>query len=326
MKISIVIPVYNLENCIKSSLDSVFAQTYKNIEVIAVDDGSTDLTPAVLDAYALKETRLKVIHKLNEGVSKARLTGIKAASGEFIGFVDGDDKIDPDMYERLVKNALGYGADISHCGYRRLNPDGTVSYYYNTGDVIVQNNEQGLYDLLEGARIEPSLCNKVFRASLFLNVTDNPEMDFSLKNNEDLLMNYFLFKSSEKSVFEDFCPYQYIVRSNSASKGAVSVNKLSDPIKAAKIIYDNSKNNPALLSISARLYAVKLIAAATHKKTADPGVRKAVESARKELKSFYPEYKSINGIGKTDIQKARFAALSPRLYSLVHKLYSIINR
>ncbi|MBO4894788.1 MAG: glycosyltransferase [Clostridia bacterium] len=321
MKISIVIPVYNLENYISATLDSVFAQTYSNIEVIAVDDGSTDETPSILDAYAETEPRLKVIHKQNEGVSKARLTGIKSASGEYIGFVDGDDKIDPDMYERLISNALRYGADISHCGYRRLNPDGTVSYYYNTGDVIAQNNEQGLYDLLEGARIEPSLCNKVFRASLFSSVTDNPEMDFSLKNNEDLLMNYFLFKSSEKSVFEDFCPYQYIVRKNSASKGTVSVNKLSDPVKAAKIIYDNSKNNPILLPVSARLYAIKLISAATYNKTKTPEIISEVKKSQLQLKEFLPEYAKTAGENKSEILKAKFASQMPRLYSIVHKIY-----
>ncbi len=320
MKISIVIPIYNLENYISATLDSVFAQTYTDIEVIAVDDGSTDETPSILDAYAESEPRLKVIHKLNEGVSKARLTGIKAASGEYIGFVDGDDKIDPDMYERLILNAVRYRADISHCGYRRLNPDGTVSYYYNTGDVIVQNNEQGLYDLLEGAKIEPGLWNKIFRASLFSNVTDNPEMDFSLKNNEDLLMNYFLFKSSEKSVFEDFCPYQYIVRSNSASKGAVSVNKLSDPIKAAKKIYYDIDNNQKLKKSAARLYGIKLVNAAAYGGKKNSEIAFAIKSARKELKSFLPQYIK-NSPGKVSTIKTVFAAYLPGLYSAIHTVY-----
>ena len=316
MIISIIITVYNLEKYINRTLESVFAQTYQNIEVIAVDDGSTDKTPALLDAYAEKENRLKVIHKINEGVSKARLTGIKAAKGEYIGFVDGDDMVDHDMYERLLNNALKHGADISHCGYRMIKPDGTVDYYYNTGDIILQNNEHGIFDLLNGSRIEPSLCNKLFRKSLFKNL----QTDFSIKNNEDLLMNYYLFKESDKSVYEDFCPYRYIVRENSASKQSLNSSILSDPVKAANIIFNDIKDNKRLKSAAARLYGIKLVSAATYNGKKNAEINSVVKSARKELKSFLSVYR-LNISKRSDLIRTSVAAYFPKFYSLIHILY-----
>jgi glycosyltransferase involved in cell wall biosynthesis len=316
MIISIIVTVYNLEKYINRTLESVFTQTYQNIEVIAVDDGSTDKTPALLDAYAEKENRLKVIHKINEGVSKARLTGIKAAKGEYIGFVDGDDMVDHDMYERLLNNALKHGADISHCGYRMIKPDGTVDYYYNTGDIILQNNEQGIFDLLNGSRIEPSLCNKLFRKSLLKNL----QTDFSIKNNEDLLMNYFLFKESDKSVYEDFCPYRYIVRENSASKQSLNSSILSDPVKAANIIFNDIKDNKRLKSAAARLYGIKLVSAATYNGKKNAEINSVVKSARKELKSFLSVYR-LNISKRSDLIRTSVAAYFPKFYSLIHILY-----
>ena len=113
-KISIIIPAYNIENYISATLDSVLAQSYKNIEVIVVNDGSTDKTGEIIDSYAEKDSRIKAIHKENGGVSSARIAGINASSGEWIGFVDGDDFVEQEMFEHLLKNALDNNADISH--------------------------------------------------------------------------------------------------------------------------------------------------------------------------------------------------------------------
>ena len=112
-KISIIIPAYNIEQYIGATLDSVLAQSYSNLEVIVVDDGSRDGTGNVIDRYAQKDHRIIAIHKENGGVTSARLRGVAEASGEWIGFVDGDDYIEPQMYERLLENALKYNADIS---------------------------------------------------------------------------------------------------------------------------------------------------------------------------------------------------------------------
>ena len=122
VEVSIVIPAYNIASYVGKCLESVLAQTLKDIEVIVVDDGSTDETVEVIKLYKNKDKRIKLIQKENGGVTSARLAGIRVATGEYIGFVDGDDQIEADMYERLLANAIKYHADISHCGYQMVFP------------------------------------------------------------------------------------------------------------------------------------------------------------------------------------------------------------
>ncbi len=236
--ISIIVPVYNLEKELPRCLDSILAQSYEDIEVIPVDDGSQDGSQTILEAYAQKDSRVKPIFKENGGVTSARLAGIAAATGEWIGFVDGDDYIEPDMYQRLLGNALQYEADISHCGYRMVFADGRVNWFHNTGRLAQQDKLTGLSDLLDGSLIEPGLCNKLFRKNLLHSLFHSGALDPAIRINEDLLMNYVLFSHAERSVFEDFCPYHYIVRGTSASRAPLNEHRLWDPIRVKQRILD----------------------------------------------------------------------------------------
>lgn len=103
--ISVIVPVYNAEKYLDRCVESIVAQTYKNLEIILVDDGSTDNSPAICDAWAKKDSRIRVIHKKNGGVSSARNAGLDACTGDYIGFADADDWMEPDMYEVLIGNA-----------------------------------------------------------------------------------------------------------------------------------------------------------------------------------------------------------------------------
>lgn len=322
--ISIVVPVYNLENYIEKTLKSIFAQTYENIEVIAINDGSKDLTAKILDEYAEREPRLIVIHKENEGVNRARLTGIKAAKGEYIGFVDGDDLIDNDMYERLFSNAVKYNADISHCGYRMIRPDNGVKYYYNKQITKVQNNNEGIVDLLEGKFIEPGLVNKLFHKKLFSDdFYDNGITDNSFKENEDLLMNYLLFKNSCCSVYEDFCPYQYIIRNTSASHGKINKNILIDPIAIGEFLVNNTENSDETIKmLAARYYVVKLMKAATMSYKECTELLFVRKTARKKLRSFSRKYAAIKNEKASKRVQCIFAAYFPVLYGFIHSVYS----
>ena len=230
--ISVIVPVYNVSDELPRCLDSILEQTYPHIEIIAVDDGSPDNSGEILDRYAKEHPNIRVIHKENGGVTSARLRGVAEASGDWIGFVDGDDEIEPDMYARLLNNAIMHNADISHCGYQMCFDDGRVHYFHNTGTTEVHNRKQAIQELLSGQRIEPGLCNKLFAKKLFQDL----KMDTSIKINEDLLMNYYLFASAESAVFEDWCPYHYIVRATSASRAKMNDHKIYDPIRVKEII------------------------------------------------------------------------------------------
>ena len=114
--ISVIIPVYKAEEYLERCVDSVLAQTYSNLEIILVDDGSPDNSGQICDRYAEKDSRVKVIHKKNGGVSSARNAGLDVATGEFVAFVDSDDFIAPDMYEKLMVS-LSSGSDLSMCDF-----------------------------------------------------------------------------------------------------------------------------------------------------------------------------------------------------------------
>ena len=232
--ISVIVPVYNLEKDLPRCLDSICAQNHRALEIIVVDDGSRDGSRAVIEDYARRDARIKPIFKENGGVTSARLRGISESTGAWIGFIDGDDEIEPEMYARMLKNAEKYGADISHCGYQMVFSDGRVNHFYNSGVIREQDSDTAIRDLLEGTLVEPGLCNKLYRRELFAGLAER--MDPSIRINEDLLMNYYLFSAAEKAVFDDWCPYHYIVRGGSASRSKLSEHKIYDPIRVKEII------------------------------------------------------------------------------------------
>lgn len=252
--VSVIIPAYNIEDYIGRCLDSIISQTYKNLEIIVVDDGSRDYTGEILDNYAKKDRRIKVIHKENGGVSSARNKGIEAAEGDYIGFIDGDDLIEPEMYKTLVDLLEEENADIAHCGYQMVFPD-RIDYYHNTGKKKIQTTEEGLKDLLSGEMIEPGLVNKLYKKELIKNCRLNE----TVKINEDLLMNYQLFKLSQKSVYYDITPYSYMIRSSSATGANSLITKREDSLRVLNQIKDDCINNN-LLSIIYKRYIYLLMA------------------------------------------------------------------
>ncbi|MGN0172217.1 MAG: glycosyltransferase family 2 protein [Acutalibacteraceae bacterium] len=256
-KISVVVPVYNIAAFLPRCLDSLLAQTHRNIEIVTVDDGSTDRSGAVLDEYAARDARVQVIHKRNEGVSLARLTGIQAASGEYIGFCDGDDEVEPDMYERLLANLKQYDADIAHCGHVVIYPDGREQRFYGTGRLAKQDRTEALEALLSGS-FEPGLCNKLYKHSLLHSLFQNGCMDTTVRINEDLLMNYYLFRDAKRSVYEDFCPYHYLKREGSASMAKLNAHHIRDPLYVKRLILDDCKGTATESAARAALLSTAL--------------------------------------------------------------------
>ena len=141
--ISIIVPVYNVENYLRKCVDSIINQSYKNLEIILVDDGSTDSSGKICDEYSLKDSRIKVIHKKNGGLSDARNAGMEIASGDFWGFVDSDDYIDSDMYSVLLENLLGAEADLSACG-RIFTYDGKEIPEYSENNPVTLSGREAV--------------------------------------------------------------------------------------------------------------------------------------------------------------------------------------
>lgn len=263
--ISVIVPAYNNAPWLPRCLTSLLAQTHENLEIIVVNDGSTDNTAAVLDAFAEKHPKIRAIHKENGGVTSARLRGVEEAKGQWIGFIDGDDEIEPRMYEHLLKNALDHGTEISHCGHQILFPDGRVSYVHNSGIFWIRDRLSGVRDVLDGGQVDSSLCTKLYRRDLFDGLGE--KMDRSIKNNEDYLMNYHLFSMAETSVYEDVCPYHYILRAGSASYRKMNEHSLFDPVKVRQSILESA---PEELKDDARIALMRNLLFAYGQLALDP--------------------------------------------------------
>ena len=234
--ISVIVPAFNIAPWLSRSLDSLLAQTHADLEIVVVDDGSSDNTREVLAEYTAKYPNIKAIHKKNGGVTSARLRGVEEASGAWIAFMDGDDVVEPQMYARMLENAKAYGADISHCGHQIHFPDGRIEYVHKSGDIFSQDHFTGLHDLLDNNKVSLSLCMKLYRRELFDGIRE--WMDPSINNNEALRMNYYLFDRAKQSVFEGVCPYHYLLRKGSASYRGITENYIFDPIRVRQMILD----------------------------------------------------------------------------------------
>lgn len=166
MEISIIVPIYNVEHYLNQCVESILAQTFTDFELILVDDGSPDNCPALCDAWAQKDSRIRVIHKENGGLSDARNAGLEIANGAWYMFVDSDDTVTPDTAERLYRAAVANGCEIAVCNMVRIYDDGTTEPFYHPADEPTVLDGAQRFETLR----QPSVCNKLFRAELFENV------------------------------------------------------------------------------------------------------------------------------------------------------------
>ena len=214
--ISIIVPIYNSEQYLTECIDSVIGQTYENLEIILVDDGSTDSSGEICDEYAGMDNRIKVIHKQNGGQQDARSAGIAVAKGTFIGFVDSDDWIDVDMYENLYKNIGVHDLATSglwvydKSGAKKKIVDALETGIYDAQDkyfcenliVFAGNTEGGMF-----GGILNNVCNKLFRASIVKECFDS--VNVNVKNGEDLLFTLKYVLMCKEVVVTHGCYYHY---------------------------------------------------------------------------------------------------------------------
>ena len=225
--ISIIVPIYNVEKYLSKCIDSILAQTYNDIEVILVDDGSPDNCPMICDEYAQKDNRVIVIHQKNAGVSAARNAGLKAAHGEYIGFVDPDDWISSSMYQEMITALERENADLAICGYDYYDENGAVDTarrYKEKADEIITQKEfmSRLSDMPPTVR--QGTCNKLFRAELLSDISFKKHMHSA----EDVL---FLSEYSSricKVIIVHKPHYKNLVRTGSATHGGLTISQLAD--------------------------------------------------------------------------------------------------
>lgn len=167
-KISIIVPVYNVEKYLKKCIESILLQTLKDIEIILVDDGSTDDSGRICDEFANMDSRIKVLHKKNGGLSDARNVGINHAEGEYLGFIDSDDYIDNDMYEFLYSNAKKYDADMSTCGIYNVHKGKETEKLPEYSKLV--NKKEAIELVLDGKLLVANAVSKLYRKELFKSI------------------------------------------------------------------------------------------------------------------------------------------------------------
>lgn len=217
--ISIIVPVYNVVNYLEKCLDSICRQTYKNLEIIVIDDGSTDGSGQICDSYSLRDKRIKVIHQENGGLSAARNKGLDVAIGKYIGFVDSDDWVDADMYEFLYDLLDTAKADISICSHYIEKPNRT-KIKYASKKVQIMSFHEAICLLVEDKIIRNYACDKLFKRELFDELRFPEGRWF-----EDLAIMYKVFYHAEKIAMKGIPKYHYMVRSDSIMGGRYNPQK-----------------------------------------------------------------------------------------------------
>jgi len=208
--ISIIIPIYNTEEYLERCLDSIINQSYKNLEIILVDDGSTDLSKEICNNYLKKDKRIKYFKKENGGLSSARNYGIKKANGKYIGFVDSDDVISLDMFSTLYNNLINTSSDMSICEVVRFKD--TVNFI-NSNNVKIYNSKDILKIILEDKKICNFAVNKLYKKELM------KDIEYPIgKYQEDVGTTYKFIKNAKKIVYSDSKLYGYYSRSDSITK------------------------------------------------------------------------------------------------------------
>ena len=224
--ISVIIPVYKVEPYLDRCVQSIVDQTYRDLEIILVDDGSPDRCPEMCDAWAEKDSRIRVIHKENGGLSDARNSGMAAATGEYISFIDSDDWIAPEMLERLVKALVRDDSDIAACAVDMVWEDGRQNEALTVRQNLILERNEAQQALLQETFLKQPVWYKLYRRKTICNIS------FVVgKYHEDVFWSYQAIGNARRVSLIDYVGYYYFQRPGSIMGEGYSLKRL-DAIEA----------------------------------------------------------------------------------------------
>lgn len=309
--ITVIVPIYNVEKYLKKCIYSILNQTYDKLEIILVDDGSPDKCGKICDELKKSDDRIKVIHKKNGGLSSARNAGIDIAKGEYIGFVDSDDTIEPFMYEKLLSSIIENGTKISVCAVNytyengkkltktKLGNDCTFDFY----QAMVEMNAHRIFDM--GA------WSKLYHKDLFNDIRF-PEGKLS----EDYYIMYKIFERAQKVSYVSTPCYNYLQRSNSITRN-VKINHDHEYAAKSQMEYLEQKY-PEMSVLGHVSYASAALT------VYDSYIKNNVPCPKEEMEHF----KSVVKQNKKYINKAEFLPKSKkiqfRLFTISTNLYNVV--
>ena len=333
MKISIIVPVYNVEQYVGECIESILNQSFKNIELILINDGSKDNSGFICDQYAKKDNRIKVIHKKNEGVSIARNIGISNASGEYIAFVDSDDIVDEEIYTTMLKAMKKNESDLVMCRYKRIYNNGKNELALEPLREGLYNKEQIFNNLIldmignESSNIsQPLIMGSTCRCLYKKEIIDKYEIEFPIiKIAEDMLFHLHYLMTCEKAYVAGEALYYYRYNELSATKNYI--NNLWEVLMYQLELVEDGLNKFNLLNNKSKerlkintFYFISWC----FTNECNPRNSKKYSEIIKEMRkiSKYNKFKEVftwNNIKKTHIkEKCVFTCIKLRLYTLVY--------
>ena len=315
MKLSVIIPVYNVKDYLRDCINSIVNQDYKDIEIILVDDGSTDGSAEICDEYEIEHNNVCVIHKKNSGVSHSRNCGLRMASGELITFVDSDDTVELNAYSSAI-SFFDENIDIVHFSYKRIEGN-SISLIGGSNELLIQEKKDALEFFIKGEKFNGSLCNKIFKRNLIKEFFLNEQ----LRINEDVLLCFQLFSKSKKSVFIDSCFYNYYIRkSTSTTNTTDNLIKYKDSSFVCRYIFDNVekdlKDFAAQRLLNVYFGYFRVLFKSKENKNELTRIKKELNLLNKEKRIC----------GKKNKLSYYLLKISPTLYCLIYSIYDKIRK
>lgn len=324
--ISIIVPVYNVEKYLERCMNSILNQTYEALEIILVDDGSTDGSSQMCDAYAKKDSRVKVVHKPNGGLSDARNAGLGIATGAYIGYVDSDDWIEPDMYERMYRACVENGAQLAICRYASEYSDRTVAG--GNGAQVTLDREE-LLKIYIGGHDKYVIYNSVWSKLFHRNLVKD-ELFPKGRNSEDIMYTTKAFCRLERAVYIDACLYHYVIdREGSIMNVARGERMFRDeiPFWREHISYIRENVSNELADLAAYYFWKRLLFYYIDMANAGRQGKAYAKRIVSALKADETEISRVYGSGmvsRGDKVRMRLFLISPFAYVFVVKLYDRI--
>ncbi|MDE7184382.1 MAG: glycosyltransferase [Lachnospiraceae bacterium] len=319
--ISLIVPVYNVEAYLDRCIHSILKQTYQNLEILLIDDGSTDSSPAKCDAYAAKDSRIKVLHKSNGGLSDARNAGLALAEGAYIGYVDSDDWIEPDMYATLYRACVDNHAQLAVCRYFQEYKDRTEAG--GNGSVVPLAREELLKIYIGGHEdyiIYNSVWSKLYKRELVEGMLFPKG-----RNSEDIMYTTRAFCRLERAVYVDRCLYHYVLdRDGSIMNASRAERMFGDelPFWREHIACIREMVSPQMADFAAYAFQRRLLfyyIDACNSKNKETASRLAAEikADREEMDRIY----DTGIVSRGDRLRRKLFLFSPVLYALAAQWY-----
>lgn len=312
-KISVIVPIYNVEKYLDKCINSIVLQTYKNIEILLIDDGSTDKSFYICEKWKKKDYRINVIHKSNGGLSDARNYGLNIASGEYVCFIDSDDYIEKDYIEKLYKILIKNKVRVSQCGINYINEKDKKLKQIGYKTNIVLNGREIIKDSCNKHFIENEVVwNRLYDIKIFENLRFPKG-----KVHEDEYITYKILYNEDKIAITAECLYNYRQSNNSIMRSNYSIKKFMDFSEAykEKIIYFKERGDIEVYDMVIRSYLSNLSNIFIKIKKNIPNSRKYLAEIKKEYRHYFKYAINSKNISLKNKIKVSIFYCSPVLYT-----------